>query len=82
MKYELATTNARKAGETTMEWIIDNLTSVITGAILLIIVVLIVRSKIKERKQGGCGCGCPGCTGSCPHSAAASIKTEEIKDEA
>ena len=51
-----------------MEWISTNAATIIAAAILLIIIALIIRSKVRERKQGGCGCGCPGCSGSCPHT--------------
>lgn len=62
-----------------MEWFTANLPTILTGVVLAVIVALIVWSKAKERKRGGCGCGCPGCTGSCAHAAATDRKKEEIR---
>lgn len=64
-----------------MEEITNALPTIVIGAVLLIIVVLIVRSKIREHKQGGCNCGCPGCNGSCGHSSVLSVDKKETKDE-
>ncbi|MCR5738554.1 MAG: FeoB-associated Cys-rich membrane protein [Lachnospiraceae bacterium] len=60
-----------------MEQITEILPSVIAGGILAIIIVLIIMSRIRERKHGGCSCGCPGCTGSCPHCSAAGTEHKE-----
>ncbi len=65
-----------------MEWISANIATIVAAAVLFLIVGLIIKSKLKEHKQGGCGCGCPGCTGSCPHTASNKNKTEEKTNEA
>ncbi len=46
-----------------------NLATLITGIIVLLIVVLAIRSLIRERRSGKCSCGCSSCSGSCPHCA-------------
>ncbi|MCD8110354.1 MAG: FeoB-associated Cys-rich membrane protein [Clostridiales bacterium] len=53
-----------------MEWIIDNLSTVIIGLLLLAAVIFAVRTLIKDHKNGRCSGGCPGCshTGKCPHT--------------
>ena len=44
--------------------------TVLVLAVLLVVVGLIVRGMVRDRKQGksSCGCGCAGCAmhGSCP----------------
>ncbi|MCD8048378.1 MAG: FeoB-associated Cys-rich membrane protein [Clostridia bacterium] len=52
-----------------MNWIINNLASVVVGMILLAAVIIAVCKLIKDRKHGGCGNGCSGCSlaGKCPH---------------
>lgn len=45
--------------------------TLIVGAILLIVVGLIVRKMIKDKKAGKslqCGCNCAECHGKCSHS--------------
>ena len=64
-----------------MEWIMNAMPSFITGIILLIIIALIIRSKMIERKQGGCNCGCPGCSGKCQHSTVSTITQKETHHE-
>ena len=44
-------------------WIMENLASIILLLVVAAIVFFLIRSKIKERKQGACGCGCEGCSG-------------------
>ena len=45
------------------DWLIANLGSVATGAVVLAVVALIVIGMIKGRKKGksSCGCGCAEC---------------------
>ncbi len=52
-----------------MDWIINNLATVVVGMILLAAVITAVCKLIKDRKHGGCGNGCSGCAlaGKCPH---------------
>lgn len=65
-----------------MEWFTNVMPSILIGIVLAVIVFLIIRSKIRERKRGGYSCGCPGCSGTCPHSAGSNIKQhEEKRDE-
>lgn len=44
-------------------WIMENLASIVLLLVVAAIVFFLIRSKIKERKQGSCGCGCEGCSG-------------------
>ncbi|MDD2970810.1 MAG: FeoB-associated Cys-rich membrane protein [Lachnospiraceae bacterium] len=45
--------------------------TIIVGAALLVIVGLIVRKMIKDKKAGksSCGCNCAECHGGCSHSS-------------
>lgn len=49
-----------------LEFITNNLGTLIVGLILLIIVISIVRSMVKNKKAGksNCGCGCKDCANS------------------
>jgi len=50
-----------------VNWIINNLGTIIVGAILLAILAGILYSTIKKsgkKGTGGCGCGCSSCPGS------------------
>ena len=44
-------------------WIMENLASIVLLLVVAAIVFFLIRSKIKERKQGSCGCGCEGRSG-------------------
>lgn len=50
-------------------WITENLASIVLLLVVAAIIFFLVRSKLKERKQGscGCGCGCAGCSGCAAH---------------
>ncbi|MBQ7147517.1 MAG: FeoB-associated Cys-rich membrane protein [Pseudobutyrivibrio sp.] len=50
-----------------ISWITANIGTIVVAAVLLLIVAGVVRSMIKDRKNGcsSCGCGCSGCSGSC-----------------
>ena len=43
-----------------LAWIADNIASIVLLLAVVTMVFFLVRSKIKERKQGSCGCGCAG----------------------
>ena len=45
-----------------MGWFLDSLSTILVVCVLLFIVVLAIRSIIKDRKKGGCSCGCEGCS--------------------
>ncbi len=51
-------------------WIAENLASIVLLLVVAAIVFFLIRSKIRERKQGtcGCGCGCEGCSGCAAHN--------------
>lgn len=49
-----------------IEWLMQNLASIVLMFVAALIVFFIVRSKIKEKKQGKCSCGCSGCSGCSP----------------
>lgn len=53
-----------------MEWIMDNLATIIVGLLLLAAVIFAICRLIKEHRNGKCSGGCPGCSlaGKCPHS--------------
>lgn len=46
-----------------MDWLISNLGTIVVSIILILIVFLIIRSMIRDKKSGksSCGCGCEGC---------------------
>jgi len=49
-----------------IEFIRDNIGTIICGAVVLLILVLVIRSLIKDKKKGRSSCGC-----SCAHCAMA-----------
>ncbi len=44
-------------------WLVDNLATIIICLVLLSVVVLIIRSMVKDKRngKGSCGCGCGNC---------------------
>ena len=53
-----------------MEWLVENLGTIVVSAALILIVALVIRKLIKDKKAGkhacGCDCGSCGCgCGSC-----------------
>ena len=54
-------------------WIMENLASIVLLLVVAAIVFFLIRSKIKERKQGSCGCGCEGCGGCAAHNKGGKI---------
>lgn len=52
-----------------LEFLYGNLSTILIGLAVLILVLLAVRSIWRDKKQGkscaGCGGGCSGCGGSC-----------------
>lgn len=48
-------------------WIVENIASLVFLLVVVAIVFFLVRSKLRERKQGSCGCGCSGCSGCAAH---------------
>lgn len=50
-----------------LEWITQNLATIVIGTLLLIAIIFAVLSLVKTKKSGGCNCGCSGCKG-CSHS--------------
>ncbi len=50
-------------------WITENLATILISAVLLLVVVLIIRKLVKDKKKGksSCGCNCAHCamSGSC-----------------
>lgn len=46
-----------------MAWIVENIGSILVGAMLLGLVALLIVGSIKGKKKGkgGCGCGCSEC---------------------
>lgn len=58
-----------------LAWITENLASLVLLLVVAAIVFFLVRSKMKERKQGACGCscGCAGCSGCAAHNKGGKI---------
>ncbi len=56
-----------------IEWFRQNIASIMLLIVVALIVFFIVRSKIKEKKQGKCSCGCSGCSGCSPRRKGDSI---------
>jgi len=58
-----------------MQWLTDNLSTIIIGLILLAVVVLIIISMIKKKQKGGssCSCGCADCPYGSSCSSAAKV---------
>lgn len=56
-------------------WIGENIASIILLLVVAAIVFFLIRSKIKERRNGacGCGCGCAGCSGCAAHNKGGKI---------
>lgn len=50
------------------EFFLQHGSTLAVAAVLLLIVALIVRKLIKDRKKGGCSCSCGGCDAACPRS--------------
>ena len=52
-----------------MNWLTDNLGTIVISAILVLIVALIIVKMVRDKKKGKstCGCGCSNCAmrGSC-----------------
>lgn len=46
-----------------LDWLADNLATVIVCAVLILLVGCTVAALVRRRKQGktACGCGCEGC---------------------
>lgn len=62
-----------------MDWIKENIASIVLLLVVIAIAYFAVRGKIKERKKGGCGCRCSNCSA----CAACSIarKKQEMNHE-
>ena len=58
-----------------LAWIADNIASIVLLLAVVAMVFFLVRSKIKERKQGSCvcGCGCSGCSSYAGHKKGGKI---------
>ncbi len=49
-----------------LEFLTENIGTIVVGLLLLAAVVLILRKMRRDRKTGNvCGGGCPGCSGAC-----------------
>lgn len=48
-----------------MEWLLDNLGTILITALLIVVVALIVRSLIKNKNSCSCGGGCGSCSMGC-----------------
>ena len=48
-----------------INWLLANLATVVLSLVLLLIVFLVVRGMIRDKRSGksSCGCGCEGCSG-------------------
>ena len=61
------------------QFITANTGSLIAGAIVVLLLIILLRSTIRSKKNGncGCGCGCSHCSGSCPHFISPAVRKEE-----
>jgi hypothetical protein len=61
-----------------MDWITNNLSTIVVSLILLGVVALVIRKMLQDKKKGvtSCGTSCNGCAmaGSCAGSRAGSCK--------
>lgn len=62
-----------------MTFLINNIGTILTGAVLLIIVALVLRTMIRDKKTGKSGCGgsCEGCSNAC--ACHGSVKSGKVK---
>lgn len=62
-----------------MTFLINNIGTILTGAVLLIIVALVLRTMIRDKKtgKGGCGGSCGGCSNAC--ACHGSVKSGKVK---
>ena len=46
-----------------MNWLMENLSTILVGAAVAALVVLVIVRMVKSRRSGksSCGCGCAGC---------------------
>ena len=58
-----------------MTFLINNIGTILTGAVLLIIVALVLRTMIRDKKTGKSGCG--GCSNAC--ACHGSVKSGKVK---
>ena len=57
-----------------------NPSTIIAGAVVLLIIIVLIRSLLKEKKSGKCSCGCSSCSGKCPHCITPVLKKEKEND--
>ena len=50
-----------------VNWIIANVSTVIVGIMVAVMVILALRNIIRGWRKGGCGCSWSGCQGNCSH---------------
>ena len=45
-------------------WIMENMTTIIISAVLIIVVAVIIAGMVRNKRRGksSCGCGCAGCS--------------------
>lgn len=48
-----------------IDFILNNLSTIIVGLIVAVIIAVSLYFTIKGRKNGGCGCGCDNCPSKC-----------------
>lgn len=60
-------------GELEMEFLQENLSTILVGLLVLAAFVLIVGNAVRKQKsgKGGCSCGCGSCSGNCPFGSEA-----------
>ncbi|SHK10663.1 Virus attachment protein p12 family protein [Hathewaya proteolytica DSM 3090] len=70
-----------------MDFIMDNLSSIFVGTMVILLVALVLRTMIKDKKNGkrSCGCSCGGCkicpsAGICHSSKIATIDLKKPED--
>ncbi len=73
-----------REGNYMLNFIIDNIGSIIVSLVLVLIVFIAVRSMIKDKKSGKCSCGgscgsCGGCSGCAMSGACCKGNVEKKK---
>lgn len=66
-----------------MDWLLNNLATIIISVILALVVFLIIFKMIRDRKKGksSCGCDCSCCSmGGCCHSNSGNDTDKKTKN--
>ena len=67
-----------------LAWITENIGTILISAVLLLVVVLIIRKLVKDKKKGksSCGCNCAHCASRAPATRSNKATGGETRMEA